>query len=45
MGALGSNIRKDSPDEPKQTHQEPAEAMVRGESAEVTRATRGKAKW
>ena len=43
--APGSNVRKDSSDEPKQTHQEPVEAMVRGESAGVIRATRGKAKW
>jgi len=52
MEAPGSNVRKDSPDEPKWTHQEPkqtrqelAETMVRGESAGVTRATRGKVKW
>jgi len=45
MEAPGSNMRKDSPDEPKRTHQEPAEPRVRGESAGVTRATRGKAKW
>jgi len=45
MGALGSNVRKDSPTKPKRTHQEPAEAIVRGESARVTRATGGKGKW
>ena len=45
MGAPGSNSRKDSPDEPKWTHQKPAEAIVRGESAGIVRATRGKAKW
>jgi len=54
IGASGSNIRKDSPDEPKRTHQEPAEviagertlaeAMVKGKSAGVTRATGGKLK-
>jgi len=45
MGAPGSIVRKDSPDEPKWTHQEPGEARVGGESTGVTRATRGKAKW
>ena len=52
MEAPGSNIRKDSPDEPKRTHQqlkqtyqEPVDTMVRGESTGVTRAIRGKLKW
>ena len=55
MGALGSNVRKDSLDELKQTHRELAEviagektlveAMVKEESARVTRATGGKRKW
>ena len=55
IGALGSNVKKDSPDKLKRTHQEPgegiaggrtlAEAMVRGESAGIVRATGGKVKW
>jgi len=45
MGAPGSNVRKDGPDKPKQTHQETAEAMVRGESPGVTMATGGRANW
>ena len=45
MGAPGSKLRKDSLDEPKRTHQEPAEAMVKEESAGVTWVTRGKVKW
>jgi len=53
IGALGSNVGKDSPDEPKWTHQKlaeiiaeektPVEAMIKEESAGVTRATGGKA--
>ena len=55
IGALGSNVGKDSPDEPKWTHQKlaeiiaeektPVEAMIKEESAGVTRATGGKIKW
>ena len=45
MGVPGSKLRKDSLGEPKQTHQEPVEAMVKGESAGVTWATRDKMKW
>jgi len=54
MGASRSSIKKDSPDEPKQTHQKLAEgiagertlaeAMVRGKSTGIARATRGKGK-
>ena len=55
MGASKSNVRKSSPDEPTQTHQDSAEfiaeektlaeAMEKGESAGATRATRGNMKW
>ena len=48
-------VMNDSPDEPKRTHQEPAEvieeqrtpaeAIVKGESTGVTRATGGQMKW
>ena len=55
MEVLESNVKKNSPDELKQTHQKPAEgiagertiaeAMVREESAGIARATGGKVKW
>jgi len=55
MRAPRSSIRKDSPDEPKRTHQKPvegiargrtlAEAIVREKSAGITRTTGGKVKW
>ena len=54
MRAPRSNVRKGNPDEPKQTHQEPAEviaeertpaeAMEKWESTGVTRATGVKTK-
>ena len=45
MRAPGSNVRKDSLDEPKRIHQEPAEAIVREKSAGGITAARGKTKW
>jgi len=50
-----SNVKKNSEDELKQTHEEPAEgiaggrtlveAMIKEESAGIARATGGKVKW